>query len=354
MQVEARSSRYPSARIAGVVVVGMSVTVLVGWAFDLNTLKRIWPSIPATKANAALMLVVAGAGLAAIARATPTDWQRLCAQAAGVFCLAFSVLSLIEYLWRDLGLDELLFRDTTGSPQPGRPSPFALVGLLLVGTNLILLSRSKTEHSRAAAWINNALAILAMIGIVGYAYDVYYLRHFSRSINGIGVLALVALATLATGLAMLDPRETWLDVFISPGPGGKMVRRFAPLVLLSPVVIGVQTAVYDHPGGRAVAALGVTAAIVITLLTGALALDKAEAERKTLSGLIPICSHCKRIRDDAGYWNQVESYVAQHSEAAFSHSLCPSCLLEHYPNDAEAVIRQLESSGQATSNEDAD
>jgi hypothetical protein len=210
--------------------------------------------------------------------------------------------------------------------------------------NLILLSRSKTEHSRAAAWINNALAILAMTGIVGYAYDVYYLRHFSRSINGIGVLALAALAILAAGLAALDPRETWLDVFISPGPGGKMVRRFAPLVLLSPVVIGVQTAVYDHPGGRAVAALGVTAAIVITLLTGALALDRAEAQREVLSGLLPICSHCKRIRDDNGYWNQVESYVSEHSEAAFSHSLCPSCLREFYPEHADKILDELERS----------
>jgi hypothetical protein len=158
---------------------------------------------------------------------------------------------------------------------------------------------------------------------------------------------------LVVGLALLDPDATWLAVFISPGAGGRMARRFAPLVLLSPILIGVQTAVYDHPVGHAIAAVTVTAAIVITLLFGASALDRVEAQRKTLSGLLPICSHCKRIRDDAGYWSQVESYVSKYSEAEFSHSLCPSCLLEYYPEHAEAIISQLESSGLAASSEDA-
>ena len=132
-----------------------------------------------------------------------------------------------------------------------------------------------------------------------------------------------------------------------------MARRFAPLVLLSPVLIGVQTAVYNHPIGHAIAAVTVTTVIVLTLLTGASALDRAEAQREVLSGLLPICSHCKRIRDDSGYWNQVESYVSKHSEAEFSHSLCPSCLLEHYPEHAEKIIDELEQDGLAAGSEDA-
>ena len=51
---------------------------------------------------------------------------------------------------------------------------------------------------------------------------------------------------------------------------------------------------------------------------------------QTLSGLIPICSHCKKIRDDKGYWNQIESYIQQHSTAQFSHSLCTECSDELY------------------------
>lgn len=51
---------------------------------------------------------------------------------------------------------------------------------------------------------------------------------------------------------------------------------------------------------------------------------------KTLSGLLPICASCKRIRDDKGYWNQIESYIRGHSEAEFSHSMCPECSKKFY------------------------
>lgn len=59
-------------------------------------------------------------------------------------------------------------------------------------------------------------------------------------------------------------------------------------------------------------------------------LKRAIAEIKTLKGIVPICSHCKKIRDDKGFWNQVEVYIKEHSEADFSHSICPDCVKEHY------------------------
>lgn len=52
---------------------------------------------------------------------------------------------------------------------------------------------------------------------------------------------------------------------------------------------------------------------------------------KTLRGLIPICANCKKIRDDKGYWNQIESYIQKHSEAEFSHGICPECARKLYP-----------------------
>ncbi|MBU0909431.1 MAG: DUF3365 domain-containing protein [Proteobacteria bacterium] len=60
-------------------------------------------------------------------------------------------------------------------------------------------------------------------------------------------------------------------------------------------------------------------------------LHQALAEIKTLHGIIPICSFCKKIRDDKGYWSQVEAYVQKHTQAEFSHAVCPVCLKEHYP-----------------------
>ncbi len=53
---------------------------------------------------------------------------------------------------------------------------------------------------------------------------------------------------------------------------------------------------------------------------------------KTLSGLIPICAGCKKIRDDRGYWNQLEEYLEKHSGASFSHGLCPECFGRFFPD----------------------
>jgi hypothetical protein len=66
-------------------------------------------------------------------------------------------------------------------------------------------------------------------------------------------------------------------------------------------------------------------------------LQKALGEVKTLSGFIPICSSCKKIRDDKGYWGAVEQYIKQHSTAEFTHSICPDCMVKLYPDLAEEL-----------------
>jgi PAS domain S-box-containing protein len=64
-------------------------------------------------------------------------------------------------------------------------------------------------------------------------------------------------------------------------------------------------------------------------------LQDALASVKTLSGFLPICSSCKNIRDDEGYWSQIEAYIRDHSEAEFSHSICPECAKKLYPEHYE-------------------
>jgi len=61
-------------------------------------------------------------------------------------------------------------------------------------------------------------------------------------------------------------------------------------------------------------------------------LQKALKEVKQLSGMLPICSSCKKIRDDKGYWNQIEEYIGEHTDADFTHSLCPPCAKKLYPD----------------------
>jgi len=61
-------------------------------------------------------------------------------------------------------------------------------------------------------------------------------------------------------------------------------------------------------------------------------LEEASRNIKILSGLIPICASCKKIRDDEGYWHQIEQYINEHYDAVFSHGLCPACAKKMYPD----------------------
>ena len=61
-------------------------------------------------------------------------------------------------------------------------------------------------------------------------------------------------------------------------------------------------------------------------------LQKAIKEIKTLRGILPLCSFCKKIRDDKGYWEQVDVYIHKHLQADISHGICPACAKEHYPD----------------------
>ncbi len=60
-------------------------------------------------------------------------------------------------------------------------------------------------------------------------------------------------------------------------------------------------------------------------------LKQAEEEIKTLRGILPLCSFCKKIRDDKGYWEQIDVYIYKYSEADISHGICPECMKKHYP-----------------------
>jgi hypothetical protein len=61
-------------------------------------------------------------------------------------------------------------------------------------------------------------------------------------------------------------------------------------------------------------------------------LQEALSKVKTLSGLLPICANCKKIRDDSGYWNRIESYIGEHADVQFTHGICPECARKLYPD----------------------
>ena len=77
---------------------------------------------------------------------------------------------------------------------------------------------------------------------------------------------------------------------------------------------------------------GLTLLLIAITTVLSLLRKRTEEDVKVLRGLLPICSYCKKIRDDRGYWEQVERYVAARSDADFSHGMCPDCGVKHFPD----------------------
>lgn len=100
---------------------------------------------------------------------------------------------------------------------------------------------------------------------------------------------------------------------------------------------------FNGPSGQFAGYIG--SCIDITERVEAQAQLKAaqEAEMNTLRGLLPVCAWCRKVRDDNGYWSQLESYVSAHSKATFSHGLCPDCAQKHFPEDADRICAGIRS-----------
>jgi PAS domain S-box-containing protein len=103
--------------------------------------------------------------------------------------------------------------------------------------------------------------------------------------------------------------------------------------------VALSTSTIRDEKGNALALVGVAQDITERMLAeeklrqSNIELQTALAEVKTLSGMLPICASCKKIRDDKGYWNQLESYIVHHTDAQFTHGLCPDCVKALYPDN---------------------
>lgn len=83
-------------------------------------------------------------------------------------------------------------------------------------------------------------------------------------------------------------------------------------------------------------------------------LQEALSKIKTLSGLLPICAWCKKIHDDKGYWKKVETYVEEHSDASFTHGICPECLKKVSPETYEEIASNPEFSSKLVAEDEKD
>lgn len=152
---------------------------------------------------------------------------------------------------------------------------------------------------------------------------------------GVGILALDFFYSLGVAIGVLYTPLVLITLWSSS-------RRFTLTVTLAASILTVGGLLYPLYGAadwlavtnRALSLITIWVAAILVLLYMRVEeernvlvrqLQDALANIKTLRGLLPICAWCKKIRDDHGYWNQLETYIGAHSDAEFTHGLCPEC-----------------------------
>lgn len=142
------------------------------------------------------------------------------------------------------------------------------------------------------------------------------------AVSGAAIFALDLLTPMGVAIPMLYSALVLLGLW-SPHP------KFALIAAIMAALLSVLGAIITPPGG--VAWLGLTNRLVALLIVWTTAFlvmryKRAEQATKVLRGLLPICAWCKKIRDDKGYWKQIEDYMEQHTEAFFTHGMCTECM----------------------------
>ena len=342
-----------TSRACAAVAASLGMLAILALALGLDGLLALMP----LKFNTALALTAAGIGLLACTIRGPR--ATAIAALSGAIAMAIGLLVLLQIATGcNLGVDELFVSDPTPAPgkQPGRMAAHTAIACTGSGLAILLLD----ARWRARAWNSHVLAggvaAIALFTLAGHLYRGDRPSETSLA-AGMTVSAAVAFLFLALGIFAARPYSGIGELLFSPTLTSNVARRWLVGAAIFPLALGY-VAVQLQQGGildPATASALFVGTVTVLLATAVVAesaasnrlegrrlelerervrlvteLGKALAEVRSLSGLLPICTHCKRIRDDEGGWERLEEYISERSEAEFSHSLCPDCLQKHY------------------------
>ena len=293
------------ARITGGVVILAGCLVLLGWKLDLEILKSVIPGAATTKANTAICFLLAGISLSfQTSRRT-----RLATQLANGCAIAVSTIGLLtlsEYMfgWH-LGIDELLVRDpaATLASDPGRMGLNAAIDFSLVGIALWLANRQepqppqwqhrvKLDRIAISQSLATVAGFIALQAVVSYANNDRVFYQLSIFTTEMTLQTAIVFVVLCGGILALSSQRGWMRVLTSDLVGGDVARRFVPIAIVVPLVLGWlilrghQANFYDTNLAFSLMSISLVAILLGLIWLNAGILDRVDYDRIRLSDRI--------------------------------------------------------------------
>ena len=329
-----------------IVVAAVGYMAMLGWIFDMPTIARWSTAWEAMRFNSGLCFVLLGVGTAAVLR---EEQPFFIPTLLGVIVAGISAATLIQYATGlDFQVDQLF---APAAVVPATESMAPQTAALLVASSLTTLAYSLRQRAIYTVAGASIVASIGAVGMVGYgtgieaAYTWTGLTRVSFNaftcFTALGLAYLLALWKQGRTRDRLGPLDwihvpiTFIVLAVLLSLWHWTVTQLASSRSLT-VAAGEAALAVALAGGVAagfmvrMSALAFRSRVALQEANGSLQraveqLTGALADVKTLTGLLPICAWCKRVREDGGYWSQVEAYVARHTDAEFSHGACPEC-----------------------------
>jgi methyl-accepting chemotaxis protein len=229
------------SRKAGVVVITLGVTVLIGWGLDIAALKSLHPDWVSMKANTAVSFVLIGIALLYSQEDRINARNLRIAHWSAIAAALIGLVSLGEYLLNvDFGIDQILFMDVqnaVATSAPGRMSPTTAFNFLLSGLALRFLDSEFAGRYRPAQYLALIVLIVAVLALLGYAYNIQSLYGFATHTK----MALhTAITFVAVSLGILAARagHDIMATVTGIGAGGELARKLLPAAIVLPILIG--------------------------------------------------------------------------------------------------------------------
>ena len=260
-----------ATRVAGVLVALVGAMGLIGWIFNVESLKAFFTGAVTIKANAAIGLILLGTALIMLAPQGDRSVIRtvLGRGMAGVAML-LGGLTLIQHITgADFAIDQLLFQEMPGAAataKPGRMGPPASLSYFFAGLALLFLDVRTARGAVPSQWLALLVGFIAMGPIIGYAYSIQSLYGIARY-TGIAMHTALAILALAVGLLTARPTAGLMAVVCADDIGGVTARRLLLPAILLPFTlgwlrtIGERQGLFDNAFGRPILILSVMASM---------------------------------------------------------------------------------------------
>lgn len=283
------------ARITSGVVILFGCLVLIGWKLDIAVLTSVIPGAATTKANTAVGFLLAGISLS-FQTGNRTRLATRIANGCAIAVSTIGLLTLCEYLFGwNLGIDELLVRDpvATLTSDPGRMGINAAFDFSLVGLALWLTNRQEPQPQQRVKLdsiaISQSLALVAgfvaLQAVVGYTNNVRVFYQLSMFTTAMAFQTAIVFTVLCGGILALRSDRGWMRSFTSDLVGGDVARRFVPISIVAPVVLGWlilrghQANFYDTNFAFSLMSLSLVAILLGLIMLNAGILDRVDYDR---------------------------------------------------------------------------